>query len=169
MTRTERGSVLELSTTPLRVIRCCGPAATIDRLRHRERWLSGRIAPDELLLLVPASEFDEALGDVAAELETAGAIVVDHTDAFAITTLSGDFHQAIARLTAISPPKSGFFQGLVAAVACKAILTPDRMYLLAPSTNASHVRERLLVACADLGVRENTEPKAAWPGSGATS
>src|SRR4051794_23054884 len=73
--------VLELSRPNFRVIRCCGRPKELDGLDRAE--LCGRIAPDELIVLVGAKSADGVLSEIAAELGAANeaAIVLDHTDA----------------------------------------------------------------------------------------
>jgi hypothetical protein len=148
------GSVLELTQPDLCVIRLCARPAAIGQLGRSEK--SGRIAPDELLLLAPSREAERVLAELSAELERLDptGIVLDHSDAFVLTTFSDQAREALARLTPIPIPADGFVQGPVAGVPCKVFATPDELLLLAPSTYAHHVRERILTACADLDVRE---------------
>lgn len=146
MTRRESDFVPELSRPSLHVIRCCGPASALDEMAVPEHCLAGRVAADELLLLVHESWFEQTFRQVAAELETVAAIVADHSDAFTITSLTGNVHHAAARLTAINMREERFVQGIVAEVACKVFVTPEHLYLLAPSTHARHVERRLLEA-----------------------
>ena len=146
--------MLELSRPDLCVIRCCARQVAIDQLTCDEMF--GRIAPDELLLLAPSRESGRVLGVLSAELERLDptGIVIDHSDAFVLTMLSGQGREALARLTAIRIPAAGFAQGPVAGVPCKVFATAGELLLLAPSTYAHHVRGRILSACADLDVRE---------------
>jgi hypothetical protein len=148
--------VLELSRPSLHVIRCCARPSVIDGLSLRRD--SGRIAADEILVLVTTSDALRVLAEVVAEVEASNAtgIVIDHSDAFLIASLSGLFRQALARLSALELPETGFVQGLVAGVPCKVFVAPDRVHLLAPSTYAHYVRERIFAACSDLGVREGS-------------
>lgn len=155
--------MLELLRPSLTAIRCCGRPSALDLLSPRENILVGRIAPDELLLLVPTREAERLLAEIATELvaSDSGALVIDHTDAFEVITISGAIHEAFARLTAIETPDAGFVQGLVADVPCKIFLALDHCHLLAPSTYADHVHERILVTCAELGVRRSTSAEPA--------
>jgi hypothetical protein len=149
--------VLELTKASLHVIRCCAQPTAIDRLSAAHDALA-RVADNEALLLVAAGDVRRQLASITAEIEITdpSAIVIDHTDAFAVTTLSGSFREAMARVSAIPVPTEGFLQGLVAGVPCKVIVAPGHLHLLAPSTYRDHVRERLFAACADLAVRERS-------------
>jgi hypothetical protein len=159
--------VLELSQPELGVVRCCARPAELDELGRVE--LCGRVAPDELIVLVPAGDAARVLGEIRADLARVNeaAIVVDHSDAFHFVALAGQAHDALARLSPVPLPAEGFVQGPVAGVPCKLFVTADEILLLAPSTYAHHVRERIHVACADLDVRERSTDAA--PVAGATT
>lgn len=146
--------MLELSRPDVAVIRCCARHVALDELARPEPC--GRVAPDELLLLAPSGDAARVLGGLSAQLDDgdAAAIVIDHSDAFCVLSLSGSAQEALARLSPIALPDDGFAQGPVAGVPCKVFVTPDALLLLAPSTYEHHIRERIRVACADLDVRE---------------
>lgn len=148
--------MLELSRPSLRVIRCCARPSVIDGVNLRRD--SGRIAADEILVLVPTSDAPRVLAEVVAEVEASDAagMVIDHSDAFFVATLTGSFRHALARLSALELPETGFVQGLVAGVPCKVFVAADRVHLLPPSTYAHYFSERIFAACSDLGVREGS-------------
>ena len=152
--------MLELSRPDLAVVRCCARHAEIDELARPE--MCGRIAPDEILVLAPTSDSERVLAELSTELGRANpsAIVIDHSDAFHLIALAGRAHEALARLSPVPIPSEGFVQGPVAGVPCKIFVTSHEILLLAPSTYGHHLRERIMVACADLDVRERafTEP-----------
>ena len=154
--------MLELLDLPLRVLRCSARPSTLT-LIDDGRWLLGRIAPDELLLVVPPAEASSTLTRLRGEVAATGGLAVDHTDAFRIIALSGDVQAVLARLTAIHAPVSGFIQGLIAEVPCKAFLAPDRLLLLAPSTHDEHVRQRVSSACRGLRVIDEACEGAVLP------
>ncbi len=151
--------MLELSRPDFAVIRCCARGAEIDELSRPE--VCGRVAPDEILVLAPTSDSERVLAELSTELGRANgsAIVIDHSDAFHLIALSGRAHEALARLSAVPIPSEGFVQGPVAGVPCKVFVTSHEILLLAPSTYGHHVRERIMVACADLEVRERVITK----------
>jgi len=152
--------VLELSKPSIRLIGCFAQPSVLDQL-HRDHLRTldtvacGRVAPDEFLVLVPTEESARVVEELTDRLGSdPGAIVLDRSDAFYAITLSGPFRQALARLSACELPDSGFLQGLAAGVACKFFVTDDCLHLLASSTHTTHLRERIFVTCADLGVHE---------------
>jgi hypothetical protein len=159
--------VLELLQPDLRVLRCCARPAELDGLGRAE--LCGRVAPDELIVLVPSSEAARVLDEISVDVGrlNESAIVIDHSDAFHLVAIAGQAHDALGRLSPVPMPSDGFVQGPVAGVPCKLFVTADEILLLAPSTYAQHVRERIRVACADLDVRELSIAVA--PAAGATT
>jgi hypothetical protein len=154
--------VLELWRPDLSVIRCCARPAELEDLGRPE--LYGRIAPDELIVLPPSSDAARVLAEISAELGrlNEAALVIDHSDAFFLIAMSGSAHDALARLSPVPVPADGFVQGPVAGVPCKFFVTSAEILLLAPSTYAHHLRERIRVACADLDVHERASSGTAW-------
>jgi hypothetical protein len=154
--QTEFASVLEWSRPPVSIICCCARSSALDALAPEGDVLVARVAPDELLLVMLSKEADEFQAQVSTELKglDPAAIVVDHSDAFDVTMLSGPIRDAACRLSAIDFGDQGLVQGLVADVPCKAMIVGDRLYLLAPSTYAHHVRGRIREACRDLPICE---------------
>lgn len=150
--------MLEISwQTGVGVLRCSGHPSVLDAI-DAGSWLLGRVAPDELLLVVPETDAPSALATLRDDLAATAGLAVDHTDAFRILALSGELQTVLARLTAIRAPTSGFFQGLIADVACKAFIAPRSLLLLAPSPHGEHVRQRVVAACRGLAVE--TPPAA---------
>lgn len=152
--------MLELSRPDLRLIRCCARPSELDELGRAE--LCGRIAPDELIVIAPAADAQRVFAEIVAELGAVNeaAIVIDHSDAVHMVAMSGRAAEALARLSSVPMPAEGFVQGPVAGVPCKVFVNSEETLLLAPSTYAHHVRERIRVACADLDVYDRTFSEA---------
>jgi hypothetical protein len=156
--------VLELAQAEALVVSCLAQAEQLDALPPFDGAFACRVAPDELLLVAPASMHLELLGQVAGLLEESDphALVLDQTPGWSVWSLAGpDVWRAFARLSAIPLPSTrpAFVQGTVAEVPGKAIVLADRLHIFVPSPLGHHLRARVLTACADLGPRE-TEPRA---------
>src|SRR5438105_807774 len=88
---------------------------------------SGRVAPDELLLIGPAAAANDLLLQASQHLQRVDpdAIAIDLSDAWTVWTVRGsDVGQVWARLSENRLPKErpAFIQGAVASVGCKAIM-----------------------------------------------
>jgi hypothetical protein len=149
--------VLSLARADVRVVRCCADPAAINSLTFPEGWRQLRVARDETLLLAATADFELLLSEVLSDLtaHASDALAVDHTDAFTVTRMSGQFREAWKRLSAIDMPNTGECQGLIADVPAKALVSSDHVDLLTSSTYEEHVRTRILAACADLDVADS--------------
>lgn len=139
------------------MIGCFGRPAALDQLAHSggtRAELSMRVAPDELLLLTEPGRTPE----LEAELRGLddGGVVVDLSSGYATWVLSGDERfEAFSRLSALKLPEPpAAIQGLVAHVPAKVIVSSDALLLIVSSVLSHHIRERVLVACADLSPSE---------------
>jgi hypothetical protein len=152
--------VLELHAVPAKVIGCFGRPEALDRLAkgaegvRRSPLLSVRVAPDELLLLSESPHVAELEAELGALDD--GSLVLDLSCGFAIWALRGDGRfEAFIRLSALSLPEPpAVIQGLVAHVPAKVIVGSDALLLIVSSVVAHHLRERVLLACADLAPSE---------------
>ena len=147
--------MLELRPLKAGVIACLSAPHELDGVVVPDA-LGIRIAPDELLLITEPKWSERVAADAQSTLSET-ALVVDQTDAFAGWTLHGSSaFEAFARLSAVPLPRDRptVLQGLVAHVPAKILVAPEGLDLLVQSTLGHHVRERVIAACADLGVRE---------------
>lgn len=139
----------DLRAAQLAAVGCWARPEALDALPPLDA-LSFRVAPDELLLLGDAGE--ELVERAQRALRD--GIVLDCTDAYAAWTLAGeDVEEAFRRVSAIRIDRPQL-QGLVAQVPAKVVALEADLLVLVPSTLGHHLRERVLQACADLGVRE---------------
>jgi hypothetical protein len=145
--------VLELRAVAAEVIGCFGRPGALDQLVTGDES-SIRVAPDELLLLSEprrSSELETQLGVLDS-----GSLVVDLSSGFAIWALRGDDRfEAFCRLSAFKLPEPpATAQGLVAHVPAKVVIRSDELLLIVSSVASHHLRERVLVSCADLSPSE---------------
>jgi hypothetical protein len=155
--------VVELSVRRFRV---SGVFASAPALDHLTRSLpdgvrSGRVAPDELMLVAEGSaEGIEAARDVLGE--DPSALVLDVTDGWAGWSLSGaDCVPVFASLSELVLPEEGFLQGLVADVPAKVFVRTGGIDILAPAMWAAHVRTRLLEEGHPFAIRETHDEDGA--------
>jgi hypothetical protein len=153
--------VLELTSTEATVVTCLGSGGAVDAAVAVGGAESGRVAPDEAMLVVPAVRGAELLATAteAASAADAGALVVDATDGWSIWTITGgteELDRAMARLTALGLPGDGFCQGDLARVPVKLFVAPGRVHILVPAMWRAYLRGRILARCATLQIRERT-------------
>ncbi len=159
--------MLELRTSNAAVVSCLAAPSVLDGLRPPSAAGCYRVAPGELLVIGPAATRARLTDEATAAVrnEDPGALIVDATDGWSVVTITGSAVQSVlTRLTTVKPPPSrpAFIQAAFAEVPAKAIVLSDALHVLVESTAAHHVRQRVLAACADLGVRE-IEPAELGP------
>jgi hypothetical protein len=145
-------------------IRLFGPKDALDRVQTPAGVNQGRVAPDELLWLGDPEQASALEAEGKRQLAGAGerALVVDNSDGWALFSLLGDGRaDALARLSSLRLPDTGFRQGKVAGVPGKVFARDGRIDILCTSDVRWYVRERLLHAGADLGLSERTPPASA--------
>jgi hypothetical protein len=139
-------------------------AAALDALEPPERVGQARVAPDEVLWLADPGRAEElvAAGEAALAAEEA-ALVVDHSDGYAVFALVGDGNrEAFSRVSSVRlPEEAGFRQGKVAQVPGRVFVRPGRIDLVVTADVAWFVRERLLAAGRDAGLVESHAPQEA--------
>jgi hypothetical protein len=157
--------VLEVTPTRAAIVRCCASPEALDGLRAPAGAFACRVAEDELLLVTAPAAGADALAEASAHLDEADpyGLALDHSDAFAVWTLTGPVREAWARLSEnpLPDPEPGgfaFVQGALSHVSGKAIVLPGVVHLFCLSTLRHFLRERIHAACADLDPRE-TEPR----------
>jgi hypothetical protein len=160
----ETASVLELRSVPAEVVACYARPSTLDGLVNNDA-LAVRIAPDELLLLGERYR----LVELENELRTRDphGIVLDLSCAHSIWMLRGeDRFEAFRRLSELELHDTpAVVQGLVARVPAKIIVGEDELLLIVSSVLEHHIRERVLVACADLDLVERAAVEAVEEGA----
>ena len=147
--------MLELRPAQARVVVCLAAPEVLDGVPPIDGAVRCRISLDELLLIGAPGVLASASVHVAEHDPT--ALVVDHTDAFAIWTIAGTCaDEAFCRLSAIPLPRHrpAFLQGLVAHVPTKVLVAESELHVLVPASVGHHLRDRLLAACRDLEPRE---------------
>lgn len=172
--------MLELSELAATVITCVADPAAVDAVATTPGHVL-RIAPDEAMIVrEPAAAEASTMASLAVAARVdADALVLDTSDGWAIWALAGDGARiAFARLSQLSlggapsrlafvrgevargeVAQGAFAQGAVADVPAKVVVAGDEIRLLVPAMWRDAVRERVLADCADLGVREATEPR----------
>lgn len=141
--------MLELEETKAGVVRCLAAREVLERFPVIPGAIRCRVAPDELLLLVPARPPEEVVAEAVAALGEDG-LVVDQSGGWTVWTLTGaEKEEALARLSAV-PPRSGFLQGRIADVPAKAVVLDNRVHLLVAASHGAYVEERIRSACQDL-------------------
>jgi len=147
--------VLDLAESRAAIIACLDSAAVLDCLPDHAAVFRARVAPDELLLVGPATAATDLLAHAAAHLREAGAmgLAIDVTDAWSVCTVTGDAIAAVwARLSENRLPdeRPAFVQGAVASIPAKAIIGDSQIHVLTPSSLGHYVPHRILDACRDL-------------------
>jgi hypothetical protein len=142
-------------------VRLYATAAVLDALEPPERVGQARVAPDEVLWLADPGRADELVG--AGEKALAAdeaALVVDHSDGYAVFALVGDgAAEAFSRVSSIRLPEAGFRQGKVAQVPGRVYVRPGRIDVVVTADVAWFVRERLLVAGRGAGLVDSRAPQ----------
>lgn len=149
--------MLELAPARATVVRCFGEPRALDGFLSAGAAL-GRVAPDELWVVGPASAREELTQRARSHLAGADpdGLVVEQSDGWAAFTITGECATTvIARLSSIALPPDGpaFLQGSVADVPAKVLVDSDRLHLIVPAQLGHHIPARVREACADLGVR----------------
>jgi len=144
--------VLELAVTRAGVVRALAAAEALERFPLIRGAIRCRVAPDELLLLLPGGPSSEVADGASAYLGKADphGLVADESGGFTVWTLTGpEAAEAFARLSAV-PRAGGFLQGRIAGVPAKAIVLDDRIHVLVAASHAAYAEARIRAACADL-------------------
>lgn len=153
-------------------IRLFGPKDALDRVTTPEGVAQGRVAPDELLWLGDPGRSEELEAEGKRQLAGAGqrALVVDNSDGWTLFSLVGEGREdALARLSSLRLPETGFRQGKVAEVPGKVFARPGRIDVLCTSDVRWFVHERLLHAGAGVGLGEGTPPASSPVSGGVTA
>jgi hypothetical protein len=137
--------------------RAFGPPEALDKLTPPPGVRAGRVAGDEVLWVSDAGRADELVQALGAQLSGHGnrAAVVDHTDGYALFTLSGEGREELfARLSSIRiPPTDAFVQGNFAGVPSRIFRRDDRLEVIVTADVAWFVGGRLEHASLDLAGR----------------
>ena len=138
----------ELAPVRVSVVLCSASSEALDALvppGHGARTC--RTAPDEALFVSPpevASDVAREVADRVAALDD-DALVLDVSDGWAALGLRGsDARDALAYVSQLELPETGFTQGAVAHVAAKILVDDDALIVLVPAYWRDHVRERLV-------------------------
>jgi hypothetical protein len=128
-------------------VRAFAPPASLDGLKVPAGARAGRVAGDEVLWVGEPGAADALLEALRAQLGSLGnrAAVVDHTDGYALFTLTGDARaEVFARLSSIRLPEGGgFVQGAFAGVPARIFCSADRIEVIVTSDVAWFVGGRL--------------------------
>jgi sarcosine oxidase gamma subunit len=137
--------------------RAFGPAGALDKLTPPPGVRAGRVAGDEVLWVGEPGTADELVKALDAQLSGHGnrAAVVDHTDGYALFTLSGEGREELfARLSSIRIPQTdAFLQGNFAGVPARIFRRDDRLEVIVTADVAWFVSGRLEHASHDLAGR----------------
>ncbi len=137
--------------------RAFGPPEALDKLTPPPRVRAGRVAGDEVLWVSEPGRAGELVEALGKQLSGHGnrAAVVDHTDGYALFTLSGEEREELfARLSSIRIPQTdGFVQGNFAGVPSRIFRSQDRLEVIVTSDVAWFVAGRLEHAAHDLAGR----------------
>jgi hypothetical protein len=127
--------------------RAFGPAHALDALTPPPGVRAGRVAGDEVLWVGEAGAIDGLLTALRSQLSALGngAAVVDHSDGYALFTLTGEQRgELFSRLSSIRiPANGGFVQGSFAGVPARIFCSADRLEVIVTSDVAWFVGTRL--------------------------
>jgi hypothetical protein len=134
--------------------RAFGPEDALDALTPPAGVRAGRVAGDEVLWVGDAGTIDALLESLRSQLSALGnrAAVVDHSDGYALFTLTGDQRgELFSRLSSIRIPAGEVFvQGSFAGVPSRIFSRNDRLEVIVTSdvawfvgTRLEHVEHRL--------------------------
>ena len=127
--------------------RAFGPPDAMDALTVPAGVRAGRVAGDEVLWIGATGTIDTLLESLRSQLGALGnlAAVVDHSDGYALFTLSGaERGELFARLSSIRiPAAGGFVQGNFAGVPARIFCSADRIEVVVTSDVAWFVGGRL--------------------------
>jgi sarcosine oxidase gamma subunit len=146
--------------TPKAKARAFGPAEALDKLTPPPGVRAGRVAGDEVLWVGDPGLADELVQGLGSQLSGYGnrAAVVDHSDGYALFTLSGEGREDLfARLSSIRLPETdAFLQGNFAGVPARIFRTHEQLEVIVTSDVAWFVGGRLEHAAHDLADRGAT-------------
>jgi sarcosine oxidase gamma subunit len=135
----------ELTTTAK--ARAFGPEDALDALEIPAGVRAGRVAGDEVLWVGEAGTIGALLDSLRSQLAALGnrAAVVDHSDGYALFTLTGERRgELFSRLSSIRlPAGGGFAQGSFAGVPARIFCLADRLEVVVTSDVAWFVGGRL--------------------------
>lgn len=138
--------------------RAFGPPAALDKLTPPPGVRSGRVAGDEVLWLGEHGRADELVQVLGKQLSGQGnlAAVVDHSDGYALFTLSGEGRDELfSRLSSIRLPEAdAFLQGNFAGVPARIFRSHEQLDVIVTSDVAWFVGGRLEHAAHDLAGRQ---------------
>jgi hypothetical protein len=127
--------------------RAFGPADALDKLEVPAGVRAGRVAGDEVLWIGEAGAIGTLLESLHEQLGALGnrAAVVDHSDGYALFTLTGEQRgELFSRLSSIRLPSGeGFVQGAFASVPARIFCRSDRLEIVVTSDVAWFVGGRL--------------------------
>ena len=127
--------------------RAFGPPDAIDALTAPAGVRAGRVAGDEVLWVGADGSIGTLLESLQSQLASLGnrAAVVDHSDGYALFTLTGEARgELFARLSSIRVPAGGgFVQGNFAGVPARIFCSADRIEVIVTSDVAWFVGGRL--------------------------
>lgn len=144
----------ELTPTEAAIVACHDEPPKLDELEPPTGAIVARVAQDEIWLVGDRARRAELLAVARARLP--GALVVDQTDGWSGWTLDrARGHEVLDRLMLAPVPRDaqGLVQGAIAGVAGKVIAGTGALHLLVPSPLGHHLRDRILAAGRDLGIR----------------
>ena len=137
--------------------RAFGPPEALDKLTPPPGVRAGRVAGDEVLWVGEPGRAGELVEALDAQLSGHGnrAAIVDHSDGYALFTLTGDGREELfARLSSIRLPHTdAFVQGSFAGVPSRIFRRDDRLEVIVTSDVAWFVGGRLEHAAHDLAGR----------------
>jgi sarcosine oxidase gamma subunit len=143
--------------TPAAKARAFGPPEALDKLLPPPGVRAGRVAGDEVLWVGDPARADELVASLRAGLSGHGnlAAVVDHSDGYALFTLSGEGREELfARLSSIRiPATDAFLQGNFAGVPARIFRSHETLEVIVTSDVAWFVGGRLEHAAHDLAGR----------------
>jgi hypothetical protein len=149
--------VPEWQITQAAKARAFGPPDALDKLTPPPGVRAGRVAGDEVLWIGEPGTAGELVQGLGAQLSGHGnrAAVVDHTDGYALFTLSGAGREELfARLSSIRLPQTdAFLQGNFAGVPSRIFRRDDRLEVIVTADVAWFVGGRLEHASHDLAGR----------------
>jgi hypothetical protein len=135
-------------------LRAFGPPEALDKLEVPAGVRAGRIAGDEVLWVADPGRADELLEALNSQLGKLAnrAAVVDHSDGYALFTLTGELREELfARLSSVRiSAGGGFVQGNFAGVPARTFCAADRLEVVVTSDVAWFVGGRLDHAGRDL-------------------
>ena len=147
--------MLSIERSSAAVVACHASPPALDGLAPAASVHKGRVAPDELLLVAPASRLGDLLRGTTAHFALAEpeALVLDQSDGWALFSLRGDeAAQVFAQLSTVPLPtaRPAFVQGAVAGGPAKVFCVGEAIHVLVPSTLGHHLASRLGDVCGPV-------------------